>query len=114
MANEFVAAIKDSLCHSPSKAAILSYDEKPGIQTIGNTAPDLPPVVGEHPEIARDHEYVRFGTTSLLASIDLLTGQVHGTIADRHCSSEFVDHLLGPVGPGKQWQGQERPLGHQG
>lgn len=36
---------------------------------------------------------MRFGTTSLLASIDLLTGQVHGTVADRHRSAEFIDHL---------------------
>jgi transposase len=76
-----------------SKVAILSYDEKPGIQAIGNVAPDLPPAPGEHPEVARDYEYVRFGTSSLLASIDLLTGQVHGMITDRHRSAEFIDHL---------------------
>jgi len=37
--------------------AIVSYDEKPGIQAIGNTAPDLRPVPGTHPTIQRDHEY---------------------------------------------------------
>jgi hypothetical protein len=35
--------------------AILSYDEKPGIQAIGNTTPDLPPVPGTHPTTQRDH-----------------------------------------------------------
>ena len=76
-----------------AQVAILSYDEKPGIQAIGNVAPDLPPVPGEHPEVSRDYEYVRFGTSSLLASIDLLTGQVHGMVTDRHRSAEFIEHL---------------------
>jgi hypothetical protein len=44
--------------------AILSYDEKPGIQAIGNTAPDLPPVPGAHPTTQRDHEYKRHGTVT--------------------------------------------------
>jgi hypothetical protein len=46
---------------------VLSYDEKPGIQAISNTAPDLPPVPGRHPSVGRDHEYKRQGTVSLLA-----------------------------------------------
>ena len=70
-----------------------SYDEKPGIQAISNTAPDLPPVAGEHACIARDHEYKRLGTLSLLAGIDLLTGQVHACVEDRHRSREFVGFL---------------------
>lgn len=41
--------------------AILSYDEKPGIQAIGNTTPDLPPVPSTHPTTQRDHEYKRHG-----------------------------------------------------
>ena len=73
--------------------AILSYDEKPGIQAIENTAPDLPPVPGEKPYIARDHEYVRHGTVSLMAGIDLLNGHVHGIVVDRHRSREFVQFL---------------------
>jgi len=73
--------------------AIISYDEKPGIQAIGNTAPDLPPRPGAHPAFARDHEYKRHGTLSLLAGIDLLTGHVHARIEDRHRSREFVAFL---------------------
>ena len=73
--------------------AILSYDEKPGIQAIKNKAADLPPVPGKHPTIARDHEYKRLGTVSFLTSIDLLTGQVHGHVRDRHRSQEFIEHL---------------------
>ena len=73
--------------------AIISYDEKPGIQAIGNTAPDLPPQPGSHPGWARDHEYKRHGTLSLLAGIDLLTGKVHASVEDRHRSREFVGFL---------------------
>ena len=72
---------------------VLSYDEKPGIQAIANTAPDLPPVPGKCATISRDHEYVRHGTVSLLAGIDLLNGKVHGLVADRHRSKEFVQFL---------------------
>lgn len=73
--------------------AVLSYDEKPGIQAIANTAPDLMPVPGEKPTIARDHEYVRHGTVSLMAGIDLLSGQVIGQVRDRHRSREFIELL---------------------
>lgn len=72
---------------------VLSYDEKPGIQAIGNTAPDLPPVPGRHTSVGRDYEYRRFGTLSLLAGIDLLSGEVLGLVRDRHRSAEFVEFL---------------------
>ena len=52
----------------------VSYDEKPGIQAISNTAPDLRPTA-ENGEVYRDAEYKRLGTLSLLAGIDLLTGE---------------------------------------
>src|SRR5579863_9389919 len=76
-----------------TNVAIISYDEKPGIQAIGNTAPDLPPQPGSHATFARDHEYKRHGTLSLLAGIDLRTGQVHACVEDRHRSREFVGFL---------------------
>ena len=76
-----------------TNVAIISYDEKPGIQAIGNTAPTLPPQPGSHPSFARDHEYKRHGTLSLLAGIDLLTGKVHACVEDRHRSREFVGFL---------------------
>src|SRR5262250_3146158 len=78
----------------PSDAvAIVSYDEKPGIQAIATTAPDLPPEPGLHATFARDHEYKRNGTVSLLAGIDLLTGKVHALVRDRHRSREFIEFL---------------------
>lgn len=73
--------------------AVLSYDEKPGIQAIENTAPDLPPLPGEHASIGRDYEYIRHGTLSLLAGIDLLSGEVLGFVRERHRSAEFIEFL---------------------
>ena len=73
--------------------AIVSCDEKPGIQAIATTAPDLPPEPGIHATFARDHEYKRHGTLSLLAGIDLLTGKVHALVRDRHRSREFIEFL---------------------
>jgi transposase len=54
----------------------VSVDEKPGVQAIGLTAPDLPPVPGKESSIARDYEYVRHGTLSILAALDLHTGEI--------------------------------------
>lgn len=78
---------------SAKPVAIVSYDEKPGIQAIATTAPDLPPEPGVHATFARDHEYKRHGTLSLLAGIDLLTGKVHALVRDRHRSREFIEFL---------------------
>ena len=65
-------------------------DEKPGVQAIANTAPDLPPVPGEHPTVGRDHEYKRMGTVSILAALDLHDGHVIARVEDRHRSAEFI------------------------
>ena len=71
----------------------ISYDEKPGIQAIATTAPDLPPEPGVHSTFTREFEYKRHGTVSLLAGIDLVTGKVHALVTDRHRSREFIDFL---------------------
>jgi transposase len=91
-----VAILKKAAAASkkPTEAvAVVSYDEKPGIQAIATTAPDLPPKPGGHATFARDYEYKRHGTLSLLAGIDLLTGKVHALVKDRHRSREFVEFL---------------------
>jgi transposase len=75
------------------KVAVISYDEKPGIQAVATMGPDLPPEPGRHATFAREHEYKRHGTVSLLAGIDLLSGQVHALVRDRHRSREFIDFL---------------------
>lgn len=73
----------------------LSYDEKPGVQAIGTTTDDRPSIPGtDHcSTIWRDYEYVRFGTLSLLAGIDLLTGEAIPYISETHKSSDFVHFL---------------------
>lgn len=68
----------------------VSVDEKPGVQALGTTAPDLPPVPGRHSAIGRDHEYVRHGTLSIIAALDLHTGQIIANVEPRHRSVEFV------------------------
>src|SRR5258708_26675444 len=95
-----VKVLKKAVALSKTKpsdrVAIISYDEKPGIQAIANTAPDLPPEPGVHATFACDHEYKRHGTVSLLAGIDLLTGQGHALVRDRHPSRQFIEFLKIP------------------
>ncbi len=91
-----VAVFKETAAaqKEPGKpVAVVSYDEKPGIQAIATTAPDLPPKPVVYASFARDYEYKRHGTLSLLAGIDLLTGQVHALVKDRHRSREFIEFL---------------------
>jgi transposase len=88
------AAAKANKARKSGKpVTIVSYDEKPGIQAIATTAPDLPPVPRTYATFARDHEYKRHGTLSLLAGIDLLTGKVHALVKERHRSREFIEFL---------------------
>lgn len=74
----------------PNAIYTVSIDEKPGVQAIGLTAPDLPPVPGKRPAIGRDYEYIRHGTVSILAGIDLHSGHIIANVEDRHRSLEFV------------------------
>ena len=75
-----------------SPVHVLSYDEKPGIQAIATTSDDLMPDE-RHPTISRDYEYKRLGTLSLLAAIDLQTGEAIPLVKDRHSSSEYIEFL---------------------
>ena len=68
----------------------VSVDEKPGVQALGLTAPDLPPVPGKATTVGRDYEYVRHGTVSILAGIDLHSGHIFAHTEDRHRSVEFI------------------------
>ena len=74
----------------PNAIYTVSVDEKPGVQAIGLTAPDLPPVPGKAQAVGRDDEYVRRGTVSILAGIDLHSGQIFANVEDRHRSVEFI------------------------
>ena len=71
----------------------VSVDEKPGVQALATTAPDRPPVPGEHPEVGRDYEYKRLGTASILAGLDLHDGHVTARVERRHRSREFIGLL---------------------
>ncbi len=85
--------VKRATGQTASNIITISVDEKPGVQAIGNTAPDLPPVPGKHSKIGRDHEYERFGTCSILAALDLQNGHVTARVEDRHRSVEFIGLL---------------------
>lgn len=72
----------------------ISYDEKPVIQAIGNVVPDLASQdQAGRGTLRRDGEYRRYGTVSLLAGIDLLTGEVTGIVKETHNSQDFIELL---------------------
>jgi len=71
----------------------VSVDEKPGIQALGLTAVDLPPVAGKHATHGRDYEYRRLGTASILAALDLHDGHIIARVERRHRSCEFIQLL---------------------
>ena len=71
---------------------VLSYDKKPGIQAIATTSDDLMPDE-KHSTIHRDYEYKRLGTLSLLAAIDLQTGEAIPLVRAKHSSKEYIEFL---------------------
>lgn len=71
---------------------VISYDEKPGIQATANISEDLQPDE-KHKTISRDYEYKRLGTISLLAGIDLQTGEAIPLVRDKHSSKEYIEFL---------------------
>ena len=75
----------------PEKAVVLSIDEKSQIQALDRTAPILPMRPGL-PEKAT-HDYVRHGTTTLFAALEIATGQVTGMCQPRHRHQEFLRFL---------------------
>lgn len=75
----------------PRKAAVFCVDEKTAIQALDRTQPALPLRAGR-PE-RQAVEYVRHGTVSLLAALEVHTGKVRGRCVVRHTSQEFVRFL---------------------
>src|SRR5271154_414816 len=86
--------IKGTLKEPP--VVTISYDEKPGIQALATTTPDLPPAPRKFRSHLRDYKYKRLGTVSLLAGLDLHTGRVTEIVRDRHASADFIA-LLGKL-----------------
>jgi len=74
------------------KINTISYDEKPGIQAITNTSADRMPTSTKGYR-QRDYEYTRLGTLSLLAGIDLLTGEAIPLVSETHKSKDFIEFL---------------------
>ena len=75
----------------PENAIVLCVDEKSQIQALDRTAPILPMQPGL-PE-RRTHDYVRHGTTTLFAALEIATGKVTATCQQRHRHQEFLRFL---------------------
>jgi transposase len=75
----------------PEKAVVLCVDEKSQIQALNRTQPVLPLRPGL-PERAT-HDYVRHGTTTLFAALEVATGKVTDACFDRHRHEEFLAFL---------------------
>ncbi len=91
---ELEAKIRDVIglyLDPPEKAIVLCVDEKSQIQAVDRTAPILPLRPGL-PERAT-HDYVRHGTTTLFAALEVATGKVIDACYDRHRHEEFLDFL---------------------
>ncbi len=90
----FVEKVRDIVglyLNPPEKALVLCVDEKSQIQALDRTQPLLPMRPGQ-PE-RRTHDYVRHGTTSLFAALDIATGDVIGECHRRHRALEFRKFL---------------------
>jgi len=90
----FVAKTRDIVglyLDPPVKAMVLCVDEKSQIQALDRTQPVLPLAPGV-PE-RRTHDYMRHGTTTLFAALDIATGEVIGRLHRRHRSQEFLKFL---------------------
>ena len=90
----FVEKVRDVVglyLHPPDRAVVLSVDEKSGTQALDRTQPVLPMTPGQAER--GTHDYVRHGTTSLFAALDVATGKVIGRCHRRHRHQEFVRFL---------------------
>jgi transposase len=90
----FVEKVRDIVglyLDPPLKAMVLCVDEKSQIQALDRTQPILPLAPGI-PE-RRTHDYMRHGTTTLFAALDIATGEVIGELHRRHRSTEFLQFL---------------------
>jgi transposase len=77
--------------HPPQNAIVLSIDEKSQIQALDRTQKTLPMQPGKAER--RTHDYVRHGTTTLFAALEIATGQVTGLCKPRHRHQDFLVFL---------------------
>src|SRR6059036_3115683 len=90
----FVEKVRDIVglyLNPPDKALVLCADEKSQVQTLDRTQPLLPMRPGQVER--RTHDYVRHGTTSLFAALDVKSGKVFGECHRRHRAREFRKFL---------------------
>ena len=87
----FVAKLHDVVglyVDPPAHAVVLSVDEKSQIQALDRTQPGLPMKPGRAGTMT--HDYVRHGTTTLFAALNVLDGSVIGRHMQRHRHQEFI------------------------
>jgi len=90
----FVEKVRDVVglyMDPPERAVVLCVDEKTQIQALNRTAPVFPMLPGTPARAT--HDYVRHGTSSLYAALDLTTGKIIGSLHSRHRSQEFLAFL---------------------
>jgi transposase len=90
----FVEKVRDVVglyLDPPERALVLCVDEKTQIQALNRTAPVFPMLPGTPARAS--HDYVRYGTSSLYAALDLASGQVIGSLHARHRAQEFLAFL---------------------
>jgi transposase len=91
---QFIEKVHDVVglyLNPPERAVVLCVDEKSQIQALDRTAPTLPMLPGT-PERAT-HDYERNGTTSLYAALNVQSGEVIGSLHQRHRAVEFLKFL---------------------
>lgn len=91
---QFIDKVRDVVglyLDPPERAVVLCVDEKTQIQALDRTAPVLPMMPGSPARAT--HDYVRAGTSSLYAALDLATGKVIGSLHSRHRAIEFKKFL---------------------
>jgi transposase len=91
---QFIEKVRDVVglyLDPPERALVLAVDEKSQIQALDRSQPVLPLLPGT-PE-RRSHDYVRHGTTSLFAALDVASGRVYGQLKRRHRAREFLGFL---------------------
>jgi transposase len=92
---QFIDKVRDVVglyLDPPERAVVLCVDEKSQIQALDRTAPVLPMMPGTPARAS--HDYVRAGTSSLYAALDLTTGKVIGSLHARHRAIEFKKFLI--------------------
>ena len=90
----FVEKVRDIIglyLNPPDHAVVLCVDEKSQIQALDRTAPLLPLGLGYVEGVT--HDYVRHGTTTLFAALDIATGRVLTKCKRRHRHQEFLQFL---------------------